>query len=227
MDRQTIEQQHIVAKYLAGQLDAVESAAFEAHYTQNPETVRDLERILRLKEGLAVLRERGELDELMRKRHYWRPALALAASLAVAVVGAWLWIGHTSVSPLVSTIAALSDAQGRPVPVASTYVLVRTRGAAAAMEIPLPRERSAIELRMIPSSRPPDAGFRVRLEQLDAANAVASLAETHAAVSSEDGFVTAYLDSAHLSPGRYAVELLPERHAPPGVPADRFVIELR
>jgi hypothetical protein len=228
MDRQTLEDHHMVARYLAGQLDAAESAAFEAHYAQNPDTVREIERTLRFKEALAVLNERGELDALVRARHYaWRPVVGLAAGIAVLAVGVWLWLAQTTVSPIVSTIAALSDEQGQTLQVASAHMLVRTRGPASVIEIPLPAERSAIELRMIPSSRPADAGFRVLLGQLDAANAVAPVAETRAAASSADGFVTAWLDSAKLSRGRYVIELLPERSTAPGTPGDRFVVELR
>ena len=90
MDRHTIDQQHIIARYLAGQLSTAESAAFEAHYTSHPEVVREIERTLRLKEGLAVLRDRGELDALLQQRNYWRPAMGLAAGIAVLVIGVWL-----------------------------------------------------------------------------------------------------------------------------------------
>jgi hypothetical protein len=226
MDRHTIDHQHIIARYLAGQLDAVESAEFEAHYARNPDVVRDIERTLRLKEGLAVLAESGELDALLHRRSYWRPAMGLAAGVVALVVGVWLWIGQATLSPIVPTIAALTDTHGKPLHIASTHMLVRTRGPATVIEIPLPQARSAIELQMIPSSRPESGRYRVLLGQLDAANAVAPVAETHATGNSADGFVTAYLDSAQLARGRYAIELAPEDSAP-GTPADRFIVDLR
>ena len=227
MDRHTIDNQHLIARYLAGQLDAAQSAEFEGHYAHHPEVVRDIERMLRLKEGLAVLEERGELGAIVRKRQqYWRPGLGLAAGIAALVVGVWLWIGHTTIAPVVSTIAALTDPSGQPLHVASTHMLVKMRGPPVVVGIPLPKERSAIALQMIPSSRPESGGFRVLLGQLDAANAVAPVGETRALANSADGFVTAYLDSAQLSRGRYVIELLPERPAAPGTPADRFVLEV-
>lgn len=226
MDRHTIDHQHIVARYLAGQLDAAESAEFEAHYAKDPEVVRDIERTLRLKEGLAVLEESGELDALLHRRTYWRPAMGLAAGIVALVVGVWLWTGQTTVSPIVTTIAALTDSQGKPLHVASTYMLVRTRGPATVIDIPLPPERSAIELQMIPSSRPESGRYRLKLGRIDAANAIAPVAETHAAANSADGYVTAYLDSAQLSRGRYAIELAPAGTAP-GTSSDRFVVEVR
>jgi hypothetical protein len=227
MDRHTIDNQHLIARYLAGQLDPVESAEFEAHYAKNPDVVRDIERTLRLKEGLAVLEESGELDELLQPRTYWRPALGLAAGIAVLVVGVWLWIGQaTTVSPIVTTLTALTDTHGKPLHVASTHMLVRTRGPATIVDVPLPPQRSAIELQMIPSSRPESGRYRVLLGQVDAANAVAPVAETHATANTADGFVTAYLDSSLLSRARYAIELVPEGAAP-GTAGDRFVVEVR
>src|SRR4029453_3357903 len=65
MERQRIDDEHIVARYLAGQLDEAEAAAFEKHYENDRDVVREIERTLRMKEGLAVLNERGELDALM------------------------------------------------------------------------------------------------------------------------------------------------------------------
>jgi hypothetical protein len=227
MDRHTIDEQHIIARYLAGQLSEAESAAFEAYYTAHPEVVREIEHTLRLKEGLAVLRDRGELDALLHRRNYWRPAMGLAAGIAALVIGVWLWMGQTTVAPIVGTVAALVDAQGKPLHVASTHMLVRMRGPAPVVEIPLPKERSAIELQMIPSSRT-DRGdnYRVLLGRLDATNAVTPIAETRATANSGGGSVTAYLDSGRLERGRYAIEITPEG-ASPGTPGDRFVVEIR
>src|SRR5262249_42689001 len=116
MERQRIDDEHIVARYLAGQLDARDAAAFEAHYANDPETVREIERVLRLKEGLAILKERGELDDLVSRRSvasYWQPALGLVAGLAVLMIGVWLWVGHGAMSPIVATLAELTDSQNQ------------------------------------------------------------------------------------------------------------------
>jgi hypothetical protein len=227
MDRQIIEEQHIIPRYLAGQLDAAQTEAFERYYEKNPDTVRDIERVLRLREGLAILEERGELDALVRARSVWKPALALAASIAVLVVGVWLWMAQTVATPLAGAVAALGAEHGRPLRVASTHVFVRTRGASATSDIVLPAERSAIELRVLPSSRPDDRTYRVVLGQLDAANAVAPIAETSAVASAEDGFVTAYLDSSKVGRGHYVIEVLPEHGVGSDTATDRFIIQVR
>jgi hypothetical protein len=228
MERQRIDDEHIVARYLAGQLSEADATEFEAHYAQDPAVVRDIERTLRLKEGLAILSERGQLDALLRtRRPMWQPALALAAGLAVLVVGVLLWAGGTTLRPIGSTLTALAKHEGSPLRVANTYVLARTRSASTDIPIALPRDASAIELRMIPSARPKSGGFRIVLSQIDAANATAPLGDTNAVASSDDGFVTVYLDSTKLVRGRYVIELQPEHPEGPGTPADRFILDVR
>jgi hypothetical protein len=230
MDRQRIEDDNVVERYLAGQLDERQAREFEAHYAQDPETVRAIERVLRLKEGLAVLRERGELDALLRERSfaaYWKPALALAAGIAVLMVGVWLWIGYSTMSPIAATLAELTDSRGQPIHTSSTHVLVKMRGPATILDIPLPAERSAIELRMIPSARPSNGAFRVELDKVDPKqnNRVVPLGETRARAGAEDGVVVAYLDSAKLTPGEIRVQLSPAESGAGS--ADVFIIHLR
>jgi hypothetical protein len=229
MDRHRIEDEHIVERYLAGQLNVREAEEFEAHYANDPDTVRQIERVLRLKEGLAVLRERGELDALLRERSYaayWKPALALAAGIAVLMVGVWLWIGYSTMSPIAATLAELTDSQGQQLHTASTHVLVKMRGPAAILDIPLPAERSAIELRMIPSARPSNGAFRVQLAKIDPQqnNRVVPVGETRAHAGAEDGVVVAYLDSAKLSPGEIQVQLSPTESGAGST--DVFVVRL-
>lgn len=229
MDRQRIEKDHIVARYLAGQLNEAERSEFESYYADHREVVKDIERTLRLREGLAVLHERGELEPLVRARPRaaWPMALGLAAALGVLAVGVWLWVSQGTVTPIVNTLAALQDRSGAPLSVASSHVLVRLRGPSSDVAIPLPHERGAIELRILPSAHTENGSFRVLLGQLDAADAIAPLGDTRAQASAEDGFVTTWLDSAGLSTGRYVVELIPAGGEAAGLPSDRFVIELR
>jgi hypothetical protein len=229
MERQRIDDEHLIARYLAGQLDARDAEEFEAHYAQDPETVREIERVLRMKEGLAILRERGELEELLRERpvyQRWQPALGLAAGLLVVIVGLWFWVGHTTSSPIGATIADISANPAHLLPTASSHVLVKMRGPAATLEIPLPAQRSAIELRMIPSARPNNGKFRVDLYKIDPTDKRAiPVGETHTQASAEDGVVSAFLDSAQLNPGHIMVELSPEGSGPGN--ADVFLIQLR
>lgn len=230
MDRKQIETEYVIERYLADQLDAADAAAFEAHYLSEPDLVNDLEAALRLKEGLAVLRERGELDSLVEARRRWKlpaPPWSLAAAVAVAAVGVWLWLGHTTANPMVSALAELTARGGKAVPVTGTVMLARTRGATSSVEVALPVERGAIELRLLASARASDAPYQVTLLRADAPSGTPPVATAHSLRVSDDGLVTVYVDTAQVKPGRYAIELLPEHAEPHGIASDRFIIELR
>src|ERR1039457_4281832 len=85
-----------VARYLAGRLSASETLEFETLYARQPDIVQELEQTARFREGLATLRERGELEALVRvqpRRGRW-VQLGIAASLAILAVGAALWVGR-------------------------------------------------------------------------------------------------------------------------------------
>src|SRR5512138_3501948 len=100
MDRKQIEAEHIVARYLADQLSPAQAEEFEAYYTQHPSMVREIEHALRLKEGLATLRDRGQLDALLKARRWrWALPLSIAAAVAGAALGTWTWFGSPSAGP--------------------------------------------------------------------------------------------------------------------------------
>src|SRR5690348_17584865 len=147
MDRKQIESEHIVARYLADQLSSEESQAFEAYYTEHPSMVREIEHALRLKEGLATLRDRQQLDALVKaRRGRWALPLSIAAAVAGAALGTWTWYGGgTPAEPAAArTLEELIDASKATLPVAGKYILVRVRGAEQApLEVPLPATPSA------------------------------------------------------------------------------------
>jgi len=64
VDRDQIDGEQIIERYLANQLSPTVVQDFEAHYAKHPRVVRDIELVLRLKEGLATLADRGEFDGL-------------------------------------------------------------------------------------------------------------------------------------------------------------------
>jgi hypothetical protein len=226
MDRKQIETEHIVARYLADQLSPAQAAEFEAYYTQHPSMVREIEYALRLKEGLAALRDRGELDALMRaRRGRWAMPLSIAAAIAVAIIGGWTWYGSPQPAPVASTLNDLVSGTGAPMPLGGKYLLVRMRSAST-LEIPLPAARSALELQMLPSAGPTGAPYQVALTRVDANGKPNGVGEAHDLSLGSDGLVSAWLDSARLQPGRYTVELIPAK-AGPTSPVDRFVIDVR
>jgi len=99
MDRTQIDAEQVVARYLAGRLPATESDAFERYVSEHPEICNELEQTLKFREGLARLRERGELDALLQepRPRRWLPMLPLRRWRL------WLWAAYSgcnSVAPL-------------------------------------------------------------------------------------------------------------------------------
>lgn len=228
MDRKQIEDEHIVARYLADQLSPAEVLEFEAYYTQHPTMVREIEYALRLKEGLATLRDRKELDALMRaRRRRWAMPLSIAAAIAVAIIGGWTWYGAPRSAPVASTLEELMAETNSPLPIGGKYLLVRTRSANdGTLQIPMPASRSALELQMLPAAGAAGAPYRVSLTRLNADGKAERVGEAGGLNLGPDGLVTAWLDSARLQPGRHSVELTPA-NASSALPTDRFVVELR
>jgi hypothetical protein len=229
MDRKQIEDEHIVARYLADQLSPEEAEAFEAYYTRHPSMVREIEYTLRLKEGLATLRDRQELDSLMRARRWrWALPLSVAAAIAGAALGTWTWYGSPGSAPVAagSLEALLERNGGATLPLGGKYMLVRVRSAeTASLQIPLPAQHSALELQVLPTGGAAAAPYRLVLQEHRAEGEPKPVAEVTGLVPGPDGLVAAWLDSERIQRGQYTVELASER-GESAAPAERFVIEL-
>ncbi|HVO44984.1 MAG TPA: hypothetical protein VMT29_01495 [Steroidobacteraceae bacterium] len=223
----------LAGRYLAGQLSATESEAYEARFLLDPEIVNELEATARFKVGLQRLRQSGELDELMGQRTWTAPplalALALAAALAVVAIGVNLWYPRTPSERglvLSASLSALHDTSGRGLAVLVTQSMVRTRASAYDAVIALPLQRGAVELQVQPTEPEPGAHYQARLARLrddDSTDTVATL--THLSPSPEGGFVSVYADSSLLAPGRYRLTLSREDVKSPSG-ADAFTIKV-
>jgi hypothetical protein len=229
MDAGDIDQDQVIARYLSGRLADDESEAFEQYLAEHPQIYAEIEQTLRFKEGLARLRERGELNTLLRgpATRRWVP-YAAAASVAAVTVAALLWLQLRSPTPgmLFLSPSELAARHHEPIAVRGSYVLARTRGVGGATEVVLPTEPGAIELKVVPS----DAGagrYSVALRRLDGPAATASAGQIDARGAGPDGYVTIYVDSSQLTPGDYEVSLTPAVSAVARTPSDRFVIRLR
>jgi hypothetical protein len=226
MDHKQIEDEHIVARYLADQLTPEESEAFEAYYTHHPSMVREIEYALRLKEGLSTLRDRQQLEALMKAKR-WRRALPLsiAAAVAGAALGVWTWYGSPGQSPVAAgSIEALVEGKRATLALGGKYMLVRVRSTEQApLQIPLPAEASAIELQVLPGGGAAGAPYRL---VLGASGKTKPVAEITGLTPGSDGLVAAWLNSEHMARGPYTVELASER-GESAAPTERFVIELK
>ena len=229
MDRKQIEAEHIVARYLADQLSPAQAEAFEAYYTQHPSMVREIEYTLRLKEGLATLRDRQQLDALMKARRWrWALPLSIAAAVAGAALGTWTWYGPSNRAPVAAgTLESLLESGQATLPLSGKYMLVRVRSAEQVpLEIPLPTLHSAVELQVLPTGGAAAAPYRLVIESHPTEGKPKPVAEVPGLVPGSDGLVAAWLDSERIPRGQYTVELRSER-GEAAAPAERFVIELR
>jgi hypothetical protein len=234
MNRIEIDNGHWVERYLAGRLSETESRRFEAYWIENPELIRDLERGARLKSGLAEMRESGELPSMMRATGW--PGrfrlLVLAASVAVVAIGAALWNGSRGPAGpmLASTPAALPRLAGAVLPHGSVHSILRLRRASTVdAVVTLPASPQALQLRVLPEL---DAAAAVDGAQAytatlsredDAGGATAPLRVANLGAAA-DGFVSLFVDSRALPPGRYRLRLEPSGA---GTAGPGFLIDVR
>lgn len=209
MDRQFIDDHHVVARYLADQLSESERAEFEACFLEHPEIVKEMETVARMKVGLMQLQASGELDRLTREKARiprWQ-MFAAAAAIAAIAFGLSTFLTRNS-APLI--VAASLEALGPQVTLAglaSTHQLMRTRGAVqvdAEIEAPVPS--GAIQLQILPEYETPTNIYRVTVRRSENQTSE-SIATIDAVGANQDGFVPVFLSSAAFAPGTYAVEL--------------------
>jgi hypothetical protein len=204
----------IVRDYLSGRLSDSATREFEGRIARDPALVRTLEELLKFREGLEVLRERGELALLLRARRRWRRwALPLAAAAAVAAVAFVLALPFMSRHPVVGgSIAELRLPASAPHGIVAQYsfAAVRQAGAAPALELP---PAGVLEVRVLATGTEADL-FRVVLTRRDGAGAVREIGTTAGVRRDDNGFVTVYVDAARLEPGDYAVSAGPQPSAP-------------
>ena len=201
MDREYIDRNHIVARYLADQLADAEREAFEAYYMEHPEMVREMEATARFKDALATLADRGELSQLIHPHPTRRPWqwLALAATVAVITFGV-TYVVRTP-TPRSNMAAQMEALQ---LPVGLVVRVERTRGLTDA-EFELPAAGTAIALQIVPDFEASPSEYRVSLlrEAEDQPDAIAEIER----VAADDGIITVYLDRAVVQPGVYRLSI--------------------
>jgi hypothetical protein len=199
-------------RYLADLLTESERQAYEASLVRDPELLRELEATARLKLGLLRLRERGELDGLIResRRTNWQYFLPIAAALAALVIGPMLWrsgVSPTSPSVISASLGGLTQGSDRELPLGGVEAVMRRRASSADATVVLPAARSAIELRVLPQV-PHGGPYRAELRRSDNGVSSAPIGAAAHLELSEDGFVNVYVDSTALRPGSYTLDLV-------------------
>ncbi|MCU0760524.1 MAG: hypothetical protein MUF07_15195 [Steroidobacteraceae bacterium] len=237
MNRAEIERGDWVERYLAGRLSETEVRRFEAYWVENPDLIRDIEAAARLKSGLALLHERGELAGLMRAS-WWSGRmrlLVLAACAVLVVAGLATW--RSAQSPQGVLLAAAANAlpglDGAALPRGAVVTVMRLRSTGPAdARLELPPAPRALELRVLPEVVPdgaaapaatPPREYELSLVEVDAAGAELGSAATSRVPADADGFVSVFVDSRTLRAARYRLRLVPLD----GAGATGFLLDVR
>jgi len=203
MDRQYIDDHHVVARYLADQLPEPEREAFEAYYLEHPDMVREIEATARFKVGLAQLRDSGQLAALLKPTPWYARRLFLAVAAAAIVIIGMVFYVRTATPPLMAAdVAALAG----PSSIASSHVVLRRRGSVFDAEVTLPGAGEAIELRVLPEFAATDARYRISLARIidDQREQISAVDHLPAG---DDGMVTIYLNARRVAPGDYELTI--------------------
>lgn len=226
MDPTQIDAEHTIERYLAGRMTSSQSEAFEQYVSEHPDIRGQLEETLKFREGLARLRDRGELDELLRRPPH-RRWLAYAAAAAVAIVAIGLWLRSPELPVLARSPAELAlQRHGHP-GILATQVLARTRGTAEVTTVQLPSDPGLIELRMVPSVLRSGTRYRVRLNRLNGPSGRTDFGLLEGVPQGTDGYVTIYIDRAPLIAGDYEVSLSGTGSDGEAVEGDRFLVRFQ
>ena len=211
MDRRYIDEQHVVARYLADRVTDEERSEFETYYLGHPEVVQEMEATARFKVGLMRLQNSGELARLLKPkpRYLQWQVIAAAAAVIVIALGAIYESTHRAASPLLlaASVEALGVANNETPSIADTYTVFRTRGSSVDAEI-LPSESGrAIAMRVLPEYAAKPVRYRVRLSLMSADDSVQPLAELGGLVPASDRFVHVFLSGSQLKPGQYRLSI--------------------
>lgn len=213
-----------IQAYLGGRLSDAASRAFEERLPRDPALVRAMEDTLKLREGLEVLRERGELATLVRGPRRVRSQLAFAAALAagIASVAVFLGLQLLARAPIVTaSIDAFASHSGAASPVAARFTFAAMRQASASPDFVLPAS-GVLELRVLAPGAEPNRNYRATLTLVPEAAPVATIGAAAPLLPDPDGFVTLYADAARLEPGDYALSVTPESGEVSAVTPFRF-----
>ena len=213
MDRQYIDDHHVVARYLADRLDDREREAFETYFLEHPEVVQEMEAAARFKAGLMQLRDSGELEALLTPKPHSRQRryLAIAALIAGLAVGIGYFLVQNAANPpmLAASLASLESPEGAFAS-ASPYVILRTRGSSYDAEVELPEPGRAIELRVRPEFESQPALYRITFSRIAADDSIKLLAQVGGLKPADDGLVPVYLDATRIEPGLYQLLITSE-----------------
>lgn len=212
-----------IMDYISDRLSDDEHQAFGDRLVREPDLVRELERTLRLREGLHQLQARGYFRGTRvpaGRRHSWLPALAAVAVLAAIAVG--LRIHQAGERPTVAGSSLLRASTAGATTGAARFTFIPTRGSTAPiLDLPV---GGVIEFRVATESSQVRAAYEVTLLGEGGSNTNQPLDALRGIAPEPDGFLYFEADASRFQAGRYVLEIHPND---PRVPAQRFPFTFR
>lgn len=199
--------------YVVGRLSDDEHRAFEDRLVRDPGLVDELERSLRLSEGLHQLRAQGYFDKAASRpgvSRIWLPILAAAAMAGLAL---FLWLQPSTGPSPVLTASLESRTAGVAPSVAAHFTFVAVRESSTP-DLDLP-PGGVIEFRAAPATRMTASRYRMTLTQQDEGRSPKPVGAVAGLAVSADGYVHGYADASRLGPGSYVLRIEPDAE-PPG-----------
>jgi hypothetical protein len=211
LSRKYIDDNDVVARYLADRLSDAERESFEAYYIEHPEMLQEVNRTAQFKSGLIDLRDAGKFGNLSQPAPSWNGArvVAIAASIALLAVIGGIWRGwNIELRPtLAGSVSALSNAFQSTLPVVESYSIQRTRSSSYDATIPLPITPAAIELRIKPKVPAVPATYKVSFGAVTADNSTKDTIAIGGLRTAKDGYITVYMNTANLPPAVYELTI--------------------
>jgi hypothetical protein len=198
--------------YVAGTASEAEQARFEEALIANPQLAAELDVRQRIKAGLALLDSRGQLQPMLNQPRppAWR--MALAASVAIALVATgWIWRSTNHERELLAQKPALSQASPAGMGMFDgSVILAGVRG--APVKITVDHPGSIIQLRMPLGDPGPDARLRLT---------TGPVKQAAIPVQASGAYTLVYLDTTGLEPGVHELVL-----STGGQDVDTFELEI-
>ena len=211
--------------FIRGRLPEDQRRAFEDRLVREPALVNELERSLRMREGLGQLRARGYFNAAPQRTrfHAWVPALAAAASVVLALS---LWVSRaTAPAPLLVASLEARAAEDATSLVAAHFTFVSMRGSSVP-ELELPAA-GLIEFRAAPVTDTATQRYRVSLARQHGGSAPEAVATLADLAVRADGYVHCYADAARLTAGSYVLRVQADTDNNTGGTAAEFPFSLR
>jgi hypothetical protein len=218
--------------YIAGRMSDTDIRAFEEKLQTDPSLARDLEESLRLREGLAMLREQGVLGQLKRPRPRPRAFFvrAVAAAAVIALCVALYYVQQStqhstqsSTPTVAASLGALGTRSTPPLNVVKRYSFATVRDAIATPDLALPAS-GALELRALTALTDSHRTYRATLEKIDN-QGVSPIGTAELLAADADGFVVLYADASKLQAGEYSLHVAPDEGD--NTTGERFTFRLR